>query len=166
MQLILIVLRLIHIAASAFWVGSALMLALIILPGVRKAGPGGNRLLPMAQISQAMSIASLLTTVAGLLLYAGVSRFAWGWISSAAGIGFTIGSLAGLAAFLIGTLSTGPKAKKIGALAGRIEAAGGPPDPEQVAEIGRLQAKLATSSTWSTILATVALALMAVARYL
>ena len=54
MQFILIILRLVHIVAGAFWVGSALMLALIILPGMRKAGPGAERALPMAKISQAM----------------------------------------------------------------------------------------------------------------
>lgn len=166
MQFILIILRLIHIAAGAFWAGSALMIALVLLPGVRKAGPGGERGLPMAQISQAMSLTSLLTTLSGLLLYGWVSRFAWGWIASPLGIGFTLGSLAGLAAFLLGLLSTGPTAKKLAALGGQLAAAGGPPNPEQLAELGRLQAKLATSSTRSTILATAALALMAVARYL
>lgn len=166
MQFILITLRLIHIAAGAFWVGNALMIALVLLPGVRKGGPGGERALPMAQISQAMSLASLLTTVSGLLLYWLVSRFAWGWIASPFGIGFTIGSLAGLAAFLLGLFSTGPTAKKLAALGGQIQAAGGPPLPAQMAELSRLQAKLTTSSTWGTILATAALALMAVARYL
>ena len=166
MQFILIILRLVHIAAGTFWAGSALMIAFVILPGVRKAGPGGERNLPMAQISQAMSIAALLTTVAGLLLYGWVSRFAWDWIISPLGLGLTLGSLAGLAAFLLGLLSTGPTGKKVGALAGQMQAASGPPKPEQVAEMGRLQAKLATSSMWSTILTTAALALMAVARYL
>lgn len=165
MQFILIVLRLVHIVAGTFWAGSALMLTLIILPGTRKAGPGNERVLPMAQISQAMSISTLLTTVAGLLLYWLVSHFPrpesparWPrphprW-------------LAGLAAFLIGLLTTGPCCKKIGALTGQIQAAGGPPKPEQAAEMGRLQARLAASSMWSTILATAALVLMAVARYL
>lgn len=166
MQFVLIILRLVHIVAGAFWVGSALMLALVILPGVRKAGPGSERALPMAQISQAMGITALLTTVAGLLLFGLVSGFSWAWISSPMGIGFTIGSLAGIAAFLLGLLSTSPKAKKIGELAGRMQAAGGPPQPEQVAEMERLQAKLASSSMWSTVLATIALVLMAVARYL
>lgn len=166
MQFILIILRLIHIAAGAFWAGSALLIALVLLPGVRKAGPGGERHLPMAAISQAMSLAALLTTVAGLLLYAWVSRFAWGWIVSPLGIGLTLGSLAGLAAFLLGLLSTGPTSRKLGMLAAQIGAGGGPPRPEQAAELARLQAKLATSSTVSTILTTAALALMAVARYL
>ena len=137
MQFILIILRLIHIVAGAFWAGSALLIALVLLPGVRKAGPGGERHLPMAAISQAMSIAALLTTAAGLLLYGLVSRFAWGWIVSPLGIWLTLGSLAGLAAFLLGLLSTGPTAAKIGALAGQMQAAGGPPGPEQAAEMGR-----------------------------
>jgi hypothetical protein len=166
MEFVLIILRLVHIAAGAFWAGSALLIALVLLPGVRKAGPGGERHLPMAQISQAMSIAALLTTVAGLLLYGLVSRFAWGWIISPWGVGLTLGSLAGLAAFLLGLLSTGPTGKKMGLLAAQMGAAGGPPTPEQAAELGRLQAKLATSSTVSTILTTVALVLMSVARYL
>jgi hypothetical protein len=166
MQFVLIVLRLVHIAAGAFWAGSALLIALVLLPGVRKAGPGGERHLPMAAISQAMSLAALLTTLSGLLLYGWVSRFAWGWIVSPLGIGFTVGSLAGIAAFLLGLLSTGPTAQKLAALGGQIAAAGGPPKPEQAAELGRLQAKLATSSTISTILTTGAMALMAIARYL
>ena len=144
MQLILIILRLIHIAAGTFWAGSALMLALVILPGTRKAGPGSERHLPMAAISQAMGIASMLTTAAGL----------------------TLGSLAGIGAFLLGTFSTAPTAGKLAALGGQMQVAGSPPQPEQLAEMGRLQAKLASSSQWSTILATAALALMAVARYL
>jgi hypothetical protein len=166
MQFIVIILRLVHIVAGAFWVGSALMLALYILPAVRTAGREGGRILPMGRVSQALSIASLLTTVAGLLLYGWLSRLKWGWIISPLGLGLTIGSLAGLAAFLLGFLSTGPTAKKIGALAGQIEAAGAPPGPEQAAEMGRLQAKLTRSSRWSTILATAALVFMSVARYL
>ena len=43
MQLILILLRLVHIVAGAFWVGSTLLLALVILPGMRKAGPASSR---------------------------------------------------------------------------------------------------------------------------
>ncbi len=60
----------------------------------------------------------------------------------------------------------GPTSKKLGALAGQIGAAGGPPTSEHAPGLGRLRAKLSTSSAWSTILATAALALMAAARYL
>jgi hypothetical protein len=166
MQLILIILRLTHIVAGAFWVGSALMMALIVIPALRNAGPGSERNLPMAQISRSLSIASGLTTVAGLLLFWWASRFAWGWIISPLGIGLTLGALAGIAAFLMGSFSTGPTAKKIGALAAQMQVTGGPPSQEQMAEMGRLRAKLGTSSKWSTILATVSLAFMAIARYL
>lgn len=166
MPFILTVLRVVHIVAGAFWVGSALMIALVLLPGLRKAGPGGERALPMAQISQAMGLSSMLTTLAGLVLYILVSRLALGWITSGFGLILTLGALAGLAAWLLGLLSTGPAAKKLGALGGQVQAAGGPPTPDQAAELGRLQAKLTRSSTWSTILATASLVFMAAARYL
>ena len=55
----------------------------------------------------------------------------------------TIGSLAGIAAFLLGLLSTSPTGKKMGILAGQMQVAGGPPKPEQVAQMERLQAELA-----------------------
>ncbi len=166
MQFILVTLRLIHIVAGAFWVGSALMIVLVILPGVRKAGPGGERVLPMAQMSRAMAIGAVLTTLAGVLLYVLIFRGASSWIASRFGLSLTLGALAGLGAFLLGLLSTGPTSKKMAALGGQIQAAGGPPTPAQLAEMGRLRAKLTRSTTWSTILATAALALMAVARYL
>lgn len=166
MLLILTILRVTHIVAGAFWVGSALMIALVILPGVRKAGPGSERSLPMAQISQAMGLSAMLTTVAGLLLYVLISRLALSWITSGLGLSLTLGALAGLAAWLLGLLSTGPTAKKLAGLGGQIQAAGGPPTPEQAAELDRLRAKLNSSSAWSTILATAALVLMAAARYL
>lgn len=95
-----------------------------------------------------------------------VSRFSLAWIGSPVGIGLTLGSLAGIVAFLLGMFSTGPTAGKRAALGAQMQAAGGPPQPEQLTEMGRLQAKLASSSTWGIILATAALALMAVARYL
>jgi hypothetical protein len=166
MQFILILLRLVHIVAGTFWAGSALMLGLIILPQMRKSGAGSERALPMAQLSQAMGIASLLTIVAGSLLYWFVSRFSWAWITSSAGIGFTLGSLTGIVAFLIGYFSTGATADKIAALGAQMQAAGGPPQPEQVAEMARLQAKIASSSKWGTILTTTSLIFMSVARYL
>jgi hypothetical protein len=71
-----------------------------------------------------------------------------------------------LAAWLFGALSTGPTSKKPAALDSQIGAAGGPPTPEQAAELARLRSKLSTSSIWSTILATAALVFMAAARYL
>jgi uncharacterized membrane protein len=166
MQLIILLLRLVHIVSGTFWVGSALLIALIILPGLRKSGPGSERVLPMAKISQALSIASLLTVAAGVLLYWLIYRFNLGWILTLSGTALTLGSLAGIAAFLIGTFSTGPKARRLAELGRQVQAAGGPPTPAQAQELGKLQAQLAASSTWSTILATVSLILMSVARYL
>ena len=85
---------------------------------------------------------------------------------SATGLAFTLGSLAGVAAFLPGLLHTGPTARKVAALGGQIQAAGGPPSAEQQAGMRRLQAAIKASSMTSTLLTTIALVLLAVARYL
>ena len=166
MQFVMVVLRLAHIGAGAFWVGSGLMLVLVILPALRRSGAEAGQRLPMAQISQAMAISSLITTIAGVILYILVSGFAGPWMASPMGIGLSIGAVAGLAAFLVGLLSTGPTSSRMGELGARLQAAGGPPAPEQLAEMRQLQAKLNTSSMWSVILSTLSLAFMAVARYL
>ncbi len=142
------------------------MVVFVLLPGMRKAGQGGERVLPMAQISQAIGLAAMLSTLAGLLLYLLVSRLAPVWLASGHGLILTVGALVGLTAWLLGMLSTGPAAKKLAVLGGRIQAAGGPPTPEQGAELARLQAKLKSSSTWSSVLATASLVFMAAARYL
>ena len=166
MQFVLVVLRMTHIVAGTFWAGSALMIAAVLLPGVSKAGPGAARALPMSSISKAMSVASLLTVLAGSALYVLIYRFEPNWIMSATGLAFTLGSLAGLAAFLLGLLHTGPTARKVAVLGGQMQAAGGPPSAEQQAEMQRLQAGMKSSSISSTILTTVSLVLMSVARYL
>ena len=166
MQFILIILRLTHIAAGAFWAGSGLMLALVLLPSVQRAGPAAARVVPMAGISKAMGIASMLTTFAGLALYALIYPFSLNWILSPTGLAFTIGSLAGVAAFFLGMFHTKTAAQKVAALDRQMQAASGPPAAELIAEMQRALGEVKTSSMTSTLLTTAALALMAIARYL
>ena len=104
--------------------------------------------------------------VAGLGLYwvtsGGLSLV---WVTSGPGLGFTLGSLAALAAFGIGFFGIRPRAERIGALGAAIGAAGGPPTPEQGAEMGRLDAEIHGYERWDVSLLVLSLALMATARY-
>ncbi len=105
MQFVLVVLRMTHIVAGTFWAGSALMIAAVLLPGVSKAGPGAARALPMSSISKAMSVASLLTVLAGSALYVLIYRFEPNWIIEC--------NRAGVHAWIagrLGSLSAGPVA--------------------------------------------------------
>ena len=165
-----IILRLIHIFAGVFWAGVAFFTAGLLMPAVAKMGPEGGRFIQQfaqrTQISKYMSLAALLTVIPGILLYIIDSGFRPAWITTGLGIGWTIGGLAGIAAFLHGGLVTGRTSNRIAQLGQEIAAAGGPPSPAQMAEMGQLQAKMREAGIVSAILLAVAVLGMTVARYL
>jgi hypothetical protein len=51
------------------------------------------------------------------------------------------------------------------ALAKEMQAAGGPPKPEQLAEMQKLQARMGKAGVWGAILLVISTAAMAIARY-
>ena len=165
-----IILRLIHIFAGVFWAGVAFFIALVFTPATAKMGPEGGRFMQQfaqkTQISKHMSLAALLTTVPGIILYVIDSGFRPAWMTTGIGVGWTIGGLAGIAAFLHGGLVTGRTSNRIAQLGQEIAAAGGPPAPAQLAEMGRLQAKMREAGIVSAVLLAVAVLGMTVARYL
>lgn len=107
---------------------------------------------------QGIPIAQLLgATLVGIGILA--------WITSGPGLGFTIGSLAALAAYGVGFFGIRPRVERMNALGQAIAAAGGPPTPEQAAELGRLEKEMHTVERWDVILLTLSLATMVTARY-
>jgi hypothetical protein len=88
------------------------------------------------------------------------------WGGSATGITFAVGGLLALIALVIGMVRNRPLAEKIAALGGQIQAAGGPPTTEMVAEMTRLQNALHTASVLVAYLMLAATVAMAVARYM
>ena len=170
MAAIHIILRLIHIFAGVFWAGVAFFTAGLLTPAVAKMGPEGGRFMQQfvqrTQISKWMSLVALLTTLPGVILYVIDSGFSPAWMATGIGAGWTIGGLAGIAAFLHGGLVTGRVSSRIEQLGQEIAAAGGPPSPAQMAEMGRLQARIRQAGVISAFLLAVAVLGMAVARYL
>lgn len=170
MAILIILLRLIHIVAGGFWAGAAVAYFLFFGPTAKGLGPAGSKfmqdLVGKHRYPVFMNVASMLTILAGLALYwfsSGGLRAAW--ITSGPGLGLTLGSLAGLVAFGIGFVGIRPRAERMGALGAAIAAAGGPPTPEQGAELGRLDAEIHAYERWDVTLLVVSLALMATARY-
>jgi uncharacterized membrane protein len=170
MLIIHVVLRLIHIFAGIFWAGVSFFTAGLLIPAVAKMGPEGGRFtqtfVQRTQLSKYMSLTAILTTAAGILLYVIDSGFQPAWITSGSGVGWTIGGLAGIAAFLHGLFVTGRASSRIAGLGQEIAAAGGPPSPAQMAEMERLQGKIRRAGVVSAALLAVAVLGMAVARYL
>jgi hypothetical protein len=171
MDVYVVFLRLVHIIAGVFWVGAALLMLGFVSPTVRALGPAGGafmqRFTKNSRYPVAMGVSSLLTTLAGLLLYWRVSSgFSAEWMQSTSGLVLSIGAVAGIVAFLIGSFIIGPTAGQIGKLGDEMAARQGPPTPEQGATMQRLQAKMERVSRFEAALMLVALVGMAAARYL
>lgn len=133
MDIDMIVLRTIHILSGTFWVGTAFFFVLFFEPTLKAAGPAGGTVmgrLMLTRFPMAMVFSSILTVAAGFLLYLIDSGgFQIHWISTSSGVTMTIGSVAGILAFLLGLTVQMPASARMAALQGEIQAAGGPPAP-------------------------------------
>ena len=168
--LYVIVLRLLHIVAGVFWVGGAWMVVGFLEPTASASAPEGPKFLQklfQSRFPAVMSAAGGTNILAGLLLYwkdSGGLRL--DWITTRAGLGFTVGAVAAIAAFAVGFGVSNPAADKMAAIGKEIQAAGKPPTPEQAAQLGRLAKTTSNGAKWVAGLLALALVAMAVARYL
>lgn len=163
-------LRLVHVVAGILWAGAAISYLFFVKPSVKAIGPvGPNFMQNMTQRRKYpafMMSTSLLTVLAGGALFWFISGgLNLAWVKSGVGLGFTTGSLASLAAFLIGATAIGPTSGQIGALGGQIAASGKGPTPEQAVKMQSLEKKLATAENVEFVLLVIALLTMATARY-
>jgi hypothetical protein len=166
----LVVLRIVHVLAGAFWAGSAITVFLFLQPTAREVGPAAGPF--MTHLGQKKRLPDItlgaagLTILAGLLMYWRVSDgFDGDWITSAYGLAITIGALCAIGAVILGGAVVRPSMLRAGAIAQEAAASGGP-TPEQANEIQALQGKVRTSGAVIVPLLILAVALMASAQYL
>jgi hypothetical protein len=167
---VLILLRFIHIVSGALWVGAAISYLFFVKASAKAIGPAGpqfmqnltqRRKYPLYMIST-----SLLTVLAGGILFVYSSGgFSMAWLKSGPGIGFTIGSLAGLIAFLVGSFGIGPTSAQMGALGAQIAAAGGPPNPALLSHMRALEIRLTRAEGIDFVMLVLSILTMATARY-
>ncbi|HEY8256187.1 MAG TPA: hypothetical protein VIG08_00870 [Gemmatimonadales bacterium] len=161
--------RLVHILAGAFWVGTALFTAWFLMPSVRALGPAGGAI--MEQIGQVRRLplylmgVMILTILSGIALYWRDSNgFSGAWVRSGPGMVFGAGGVLGIIVAALGMIVITPAAKRLGELAAAMRK-GGPPSPDQKAEMDRLQDRMASTTKVGSFLLLIATAAMAVARY-
>ena len=167
---LLILFRAIHIVAGALWAGTAIFYFFLVEPAAKTLGPAAPKfmqaLIEKRRYPLYMNIASALTIIAGALLYwntsGGVQMI---WVQSGPGLGFTIGSLAAIGAYLVGFFTLRPRAERMGKLGQQIGMSGGAPDPAQAAELQRLDQEMRSIERIDVILLTISLLTMATARY-
>jgi uncharacterized membrane protein len=167
MNLLLVLLRLLHIVGGVFWVGGALAMNFFVGGTIRATGDAGRQfaghLMGKTRFSQYMSASGMISILAGFILYGIDSNwFTSAWQSSGPGIGFGIGALFAVIGMVSGIMN-GSNNRKMGSLGAQIQ---GKPTLEQAAKMSAIQkqqAWLVPVNTYSLLLS---LLFMAIARYL
>lgn len=162
--------RLIHIFAGVFWVGWGAYMLLFMVPTVQNLGQDGGKvmsvLLRTTPWAIAMPIVAVLTAVSGIALYWKVSdTFNADWMELDSSIVLSIGAVAGLLAVGHGGATVGRATTRMKALAETMAAAGGPPTPEQAAELTQLRTYIGLHSRIAFSLTVIALLAMSTWRY-
>jgi uncharacterized membrane protein len=164
------VLRIIHIVAGVFWVGSAVFIAGILLPTLQAVGPAGGpvmeHLVQVRRLPVRLMIAMALVILSGIALYWKDSDgFRSAWMRSSPGTIFAIGALLGIASGVVGMTTSAPTGRRLTALTSAIKARGTPPTADELAEMQRLQARLRGAGQVVAVLLLLATIAMAIARY-
>lgn len=167
-QLLMIVLRLLHIGAGIFWVGSVFFLNLLVLPAIQAGGPDGAKMTTMlmrgGRIQRVIIHSALLTIITGFLIYGRFIMITDGaWARTVPAMGYGVGAIAAVIAFLIGILINAPAAKRIQHLGA---SQGGSLTAEQQNEMARLRDRMSTASRFILPLLIIAVISMAISRYL
>ncbi len=171
MDFYLIVLRWVHIFCAVYWAGATFLVAGFLEPSIRATGSDGVKVMRYfsgpGRYTSSMLIAGILAWISGILLYWRVSNsLNSDWLSSGYGIGLTVGAIAGTVSAIIGMAVLSRSAKQMVAIGNEIEAQGGPPSPEQGAQIAQLQGTLRTFGGVNTVFMAISVTGMAIAQYL
>ena len=171
MDVVLVILRFLHVVLGAYWAGVVIFTALYLEPSVRAAGPAGGQV--MAQLvarghMTVLPIVALVTILAGLELMRRVSGgFDPAWTSSPMGLALGTGALSALVAFLLGVVVMRPAMMKVMTLTqAAMQVPAGPDRDAQLAAIGPLRRRATLTLRWVALLLGITVSLMAVARYL
>jgi len=166
----LIVLRFLHVVASVSWAGGGFVTFLFVGPTAKDLEPAGTQFIAhMAgkrRFNMFMVINSTLTVLSGaLLLWAATGGDLGTYMQTGPGLGFALGSLAGVVVYFVGMFGVGMPTGKLSQLGEQIQKAGVPPTPVQVAQIQKLDKTISFYHKVDFALVALSLILMGTARY-
>jgi uncharacterized membrane protein len=169
---VMIVLRFLHIVAGVLWVGSAFLFVAIIGPSAAEVGPSAGPLLSVAvhkrKVVKVIEGLGGVTVLVGWIMWIRDAKDLHGvgnWVGTPLGLGITIGAVFATVAMFVGTFGVGKNVERLVSMGEQVAAGGGPPTPEQSAEIGRLQKTLEVAGKTDLVLLLVAVGCMATASY-
>ena len=124
------------------------MMVSVIAPAADETAPESGKMMGVVgpRFSIAAAIAGIFSLASGLIMYYFTSGLAGGggsafsaWLGTFTGLSLSIGALFGLTVFIYGASVVGPTTTKLVELGQKIAASGGPPSPEDGAQLARLQ---------------------------
>jgi uncharacterized membrane protein len=170
MAILIIVLRIIHIFSGVFWVGVSFFNIGFLQPTVKATGAAGQKtmqyLTQKTRLLSSVYTTATLTMLLGLILYWIVSGFRLSFIGSGYGIVLTIGSIAGVIAWIYAVVVIRGIFQQMQTIGREIQAQGSPPTPEQATQMQALVARLGQVGQVAVVFLVVALLGMATARYI
>lgn len=163
----MIILRLLHFIFATIWVGGGFYYNFILLPRLRKMDDGAQRSVIQA-VTQTMApllgISALITIISGGVMMVqlrtqhGANFLTTGW-----GISMMVGLITSILAVVLVFAVEVPTGNKVNRLAASIE--GRAPSQEESQELLRLSKQVSFIGRVGTALLFIALASMAVARF-
>jgi hypothetical protein len=168
---LMIVLRLFHIGGGALWFGSAFLFAGFIGPAAAETAPASGVLMSdvikKRRATEVIKWLAITTVIAGWAIWLKyATQIGVGdWVTSSFGLVLTIGGLLATAAAYFGITGIGNNVEKLVEIGDQVAASGGPPTPEQGAQMAHLGAEIKKHSRIDLVLLFLAVAAMATARY-
>jgi uncharacterized membrane protein len=162
-------LRLLHVLAGIFWMGSGLFSGLFLMPALALAGSPPGPLFAALQkkrLFAALPTAAAITVLSGLRLMWIASGGSFGaYIATPTGGTFALGGAAAVLAFAVSAVYARPSSQRAGAIGATLGTLAGDERARAMAEMARLQKRGALAGRFSLIFMLIAGASMAVARY-
>lgn len=166
----ILLLRLVHIGAGAFWVGAVFAFFLFVQPAAMAVAPSSmsftHRLLHHRRFSAVILAAAVTTVVAGLWLLGIASNgFDPALLFDVSRLGFTVGGIAAIVTLAIGGLYVFPRTRTVERTFGTLLADSRPPTPEEQQLLARTSRE-SRAAGWLVIVGlSIAVVAMATARY-
>ncbi len=170
MNILMIILRFIHIFAGVFWVGVSMFNIGFLQPAVAATGAEGQKVMQHltrnTRLTAATYTASTLVVLSGVFMYGIISGgFQAGFFATGYGLTLGIGGVLGIVAWIIVMVVIRGIFTQMAAVGAAIQKQGGPPTPEQAATMRGLTGRLVQIGRTGLGLLLVTLLTMSIAQY-
>lgn len=170
MNVLMIVLRVVHIFSGVFWVGISFFNIGFLQPTVQATGSEGQKVMQHLSSRTRFTVtayaAATLTLLSGWTMYWNLFGFRLSVLSSGYGLFLTIGGIAGTIAWLIAIILVRRAMSRMQTIGSAIEQQGGPPTPEQASGLQAIGSQLVKLGQWAVVFMVVALLGMSTAQYI